>query len=111
MHAYTVTADFTDAAVADEWITWLRDEHLAEVLASPGCLSAEVIRFHAAPDPMLTRCEVRYHFTDREAFAAYERNHAPRLREEGLKHFPTSRGITYARSTGDVMLAKASSHE
>ena len=97
MFAYTVACTFDDPAVANEWIGWLRDEHLAEVLAA-GALDAEVIRV----DGQLTRCEVRYHFTSREAFAAYERDHAPRLRAAGLQLFPTSRGLKYERSAGEV---------
>ena len=101
MIAYTVSCTFNDPAVADEWISWLRDEHLAEVFAAaaPGILDAEVIRFDGTP----VRCEVRYHFASREAFAAYEKNHAPRLRAEGLKRFPPERGLQYARSLGDVV--------
>ena len=98
MIAYTVSCTFNDPAIADEWIGWLRDEHLAEVCAA-GALDAEVIRFDGTP----VRCEVRYHFASREAFVAYERDHAPRLRAEGLKRFPPERGLQYARSLGDVV--------
>jgi hypothetical protein len=100
MIAYTVSCTFTDAAVGDEWIAWLRDEHLAEVrAAAPGILDAEVIRFDGTP----LRCEVRYHFASREAFDAYERDHAPRLRAEGLKRFPPQRGLKYERTLGEVV--------
>lgn len=100
MFAYTVTCTFDDPRVAAEWIAWLRDEHLADVIAA-GALDAEVIQFDGSP----TRCEVRYHFESRESFATYDRDHAPRLRAEGLKRFPTSRGIKYERSTGEVRMA------
>lgn len=100
MFSYTVIAVFDDRRIADEWIAWLRDEHLAEVCAA-GALDAEVIRCDAAPDGK-TRCEVRYHFASREAFDAYVRDHAPRLRAEGVKRFPPERGIAYERATGDV---------
>ena len=32
MFAYTVTATFADSRVADEWITWLRNGHIGQVL-------------------------------------------------------------------------------
>lgn len=102
MIAYTVTVTFDDPKVADEWIAWLRDEHLAEVIAG-GVLDAEVIRFDQA---LQTPCrgEVRYHFASREALEIYERDHAPRLRAEGLKRFPPERGLVYARSLGEVVI-------
>ena len=97
MFVYTVACTFDDPSVADEWIDWLRDEHLAEVLAA-GALDAEVVRMDGPP----VRCEVRYHFASREAFAKYDRDHAPRLRAAGLQLFPTSRGLKYERSAGEV---------
>jgi hypothetical protein len=100
MIAYTVTATFADAGVADEWIAWLRGEHLAEVCAA-GALDAEVIRLDGTP----LRCEVRYHFASRAAFAAYERDHAPRLRSAGLQRFPAERGVQYQRSVGESVSA------
>lgn len=100
MFAYTVTCTFDDPAIADEWIAWLRDTHLADVCAA-GALDAEVIRLDGSP----CRCEVRYHFASRESFAAYERDHAPRLRAEGLQRFSPERGLKYERSTGEVRAA------
>jgi len=97
MFTYTVTCTFNDSATAEEWITWLRDEHLAEVLKC-GAQDAEVIQL----DGESCRCEVRYHFQSRASFAQYERDHAPRLRVDGLKRFPPERGLKYERSTGDV---------
>ena len=94
---YMVTATFSDASVADEWIAWLRDRHLAEVCAA-GAEDAEVIRL----DGDDLRATVIYHFADRAAFAAYERDHAPRLRAEGLALFPPTRGVTMTRSFGTV---------
>ncbi len=76
------------------------DEHLADVCAA-GAQSAELI-----VDGL--RCETRYTFADRAAFDAYERDHAPRLRDEGLQRFPLSLGLTYSRTTGKrVALVKA----
>lgn len=97
-YSYTVRATFTTAAVREEWINWLREMHLREVCEA-GAMDAEVVRL----DGETLICEVRYHFESRAAFAAYEKNHAPRLREDGLKRFPPERGVTYARGTGEVV--------
>jgi len=95
--AYTVAASFDDPSVADEWLAWLRDGHIAEVLAA-GARSAQIVRI----DGEQSSLEVRYEFASREDFAAYERDHAPRLRADGLRVFPPQRGITYRRSTGVI---------
>jgi dipeptidase E len=93
--AYTVTASFRDAATAQEWLRWLRGGHIAEVLAG-GATLAEIV----AVDGDELAYEIRYRFSSAEAFARYEREHAPRLRAEGLRLFPPERGVTYRRSTG-----------
>jgi len=98
MFSYTVRCTFESDSIAQAWIAWLRDEHLAEVIAA-GALDAEVIRFDGSP----IRAEVRYHFSSKESFAAYERDHAPRLRAEGLKRFPPDRGLLYERFTGQSL--------
>ncbi len=94
---YTVRCEFTDPAVADAWLRWLAEEHLADVCAA-GALDAEAVRLDGDP----VTCEVRYHFADRAAFETYERDRAPALREEGLSRFPLDLGLSYRRSVGAV---------
>lgn len=96
--AYCVTATFADRQVAAEWLAWLQGGHVAEVLAAGAC-DAEIVALDG-PKPAF---EVRYHFSSRQAFADYERLHAPRLRAAGLEQFPPERGITYRRSVGSVV--------
>jgi len=98
MIAYTVRCTFPDEATADEWVAWLRREHLADVMKG-GARSAQIIRL----DGTSTACEVRYLFASRAAFATYEREHAPALREEGLRRFPLERGLSYERSVGEIV--------
>jgi hypothetical protein len=98
MFAYTVRCEFDDPAVADQWIAWMKTEHLAEVRAA-GARRAEVIRFDGSP----ACCEARYLFDSRPSFEAYERDHAPRLRARGRERFPPGPGLRYTRSTGEVV--------
>src|SRR5262249_30223204 len=79
MIAYTVTCELDDPAVAEGWIAWLLTKHVRDV-CDAGALEATVIRLDGPPSPVVL--EVRYRFVSREAFAAYERDHAPRLRAE-----------------------------
>ena len=69
-----------------------------EVLAG-GAISAEII---ALDEPHLA-FEVRYRFASREVFDAYERDHAPRLRAEGLQLFPVNKGTAYRRTLGVIL--------
>jgi len=75
---------------------WLVEGHLADVCAA-GALSADAVRFDDAPEVV----EARYRFASREAFAAYERDHAPRLRAEGRALFPE--GVRFERRLGEVL--------
>ena len=104
MFSYTLSCAFTEEAVAREWVDWLRNSHLADVCAA-GALDAEIVRLDSGDNSGGATCrfEVRYHFASREAFEAYQRDHAPRLRADGLKLFPPQRGVTYERNTGEVL--------
>ena len=50
-----------------------------------------------------TLVEVRYHFAQRADFERYEREHAPRLRAEGVARFPAGPTIAYERGTGELL--------
>ena len=102
MIAYSVTCTFQNESLAREWLEWIESEHLAEVIAA-GAIDAEVVILDGNP----MRCEARYHFASREEFNIYEREHAPRLRNEGLKKFPLTRGMSYVRSMGEVVVEKS----
>jgi hypothetical protein len=93
--SYVVTCDFDRVAVADAWERWLREQHAGDVVAA-GALSADVVRVHE------TRIECRYRFASRDAFAAYERDHAPRLRAEGLARVPPEGGVRLSRAVNEV---------
>ena len=59
---YTVQCVFTgDPSVADDWVGWLREEHLQDVMAA-GANSAELLRM----DGDQLTYEVRYRFPSRE---------------------------------------------
>ncbi len=98
--AYTVACTFTDPEVAESWAAWLRDGHLADVCAA-GAIAAQAVKI----DGDALRYEARYRFVSRAAFDAYERDHAPRLRAEGLAKFPLDLGLTYERSVGEIVSA------
>src|SRR6516164_1862228 len=98
MIRYTVTVTLPDHATADRFLAWLRNGHIAEVLAG-GARSAEIFRV----DGDAITVEIAYRFPSRSAFAAYERDHAPRLREEGSTLFPPASGIVDQRGLAELI--------
>lgn len=98
MISYTVRCSFDDQDVANEWLGWLRDKHIRDVLEA-GAVSAQIV---AMDDPVLTY-EIRYCFASRSVFDTYIADHAPRLRDEGLDRFPLELGLTYSRSVGLIV--------
>lgn len=102
--AYTVTAEFDDLSVAGEYVRWLQDGHLAEVLEG-GAAEASLVRMEPTATAPL-RFEVRYRFPSMEVFRRYEAEVAPKLRAEGLAKFPASRGVRMSRSLGEVLTTK-----
>ena len=92
---YAVRIDFDDRATRDDMIAWLRDRHVKDVLDA-GALEAQLVVIDDA-----LAIDIRYRFASPEAFAAYERDHAPRLRAEGIA-FLAGRTARFTRWTGAV---------
>lgn len=105
MILYTVSCTFTDPAVADAWLAWLRGGHVTEVCAA-GALCARIVRVDG-PGGAPIRYDIHYRFASRADFERYERDHAPRLRAEGLARFPLGLGLAYTRTVGEMVEAYA----
>ena len=76
-----------DADIADAFSAWLPG-HVAELLALPGFLSAEIFRIaEPAPPAGGTSLSVRYRLRDRAALEAYLEGDAARLRADGIARF------------------------
>lgn len=91
-----------DHAIRDGYLRWL-DAHVAEIVALPGFTGAEVLEVVDPPaaDGFATFC-VQYRLVDAAALDAYLRDHAPRLRADGIARFGTrmqaSRRVLRARA-------------
>jgi hypothetical protein len=73
-----------DPAIADAYRAWL-EAHIREILAIPGFNRAELLaEDDEGGHPVWT---TRYHLEHREALERYLRDHAPRLRAEGVARF------------------------
>jgi hypothetical protein len=96
---YTVSCRIEDPLLETRWLGWLEREHIADVIAA-GALSAEVVR----RDGEGRVYDIHYRFKDSAAYDDYIENHAPRLREEGMKLFP--HGLAYARTSGEIIFSR-----
>lgn len=83
MIVYEVRASVEDA-IAGAYREWL-GPHVAEILAIPGFRRAELLS-EDDEDGRAVFC-VRYHLDSRAALEGYLREHAPRLRAQGLARF------------------------
>lgn len=83
---YEVNLD-VDAGIVGEYRAWL-DAHVREMLALPGFVAARVFEvLDGAPrDGGLHLC-VHYVLRDADALDAYLREHAPRMRADGVARF------------------------
>lgn len=84
MILYEVRLD-VDAAIADDYQRWL-EAHVREILGLPGFVAADLLI--EPRDPGRVGWCVHYWLRDRAALDAYLRDHAPRLRADGLARFP-----------------------
>jgi hypothetical protein len=81
---YEVNLD-ADAAIEQPFDTWLRD-HIADVLQFEGFVSAEILDNDEPAEGRIRRT-VQYRLRDRAALDAYLRDHAPRMRRDGVEKF------------------------
>lgn len=98
--AYTVTATLPDERVCSAYVEWLQDGHVDAVIGA-GAHSAMIVRLEDPPLPI--RVQTRYIFSTREALDRYLREHAPGLREDGLRRFGPETGVSFAREIGRVV--------
>jgi hypothetical protein len=82
---YEVNLD-AEAGIAGPFDTWLRD-HIADMLQFDGFLSAEILDDETvAPEGRIRRI-VQYRLRSQAALEAYLRDHAPRMRQQGVEKF------------------------
>jgi hypothetical protein len=83
---YEVNVDL-DAAIERDYHAWL-DAHVCEILALPGFTGARVFDvLEPKPDTGRVTLCVQYALRDSAALDAYLRDHAPRLRADGVARF------------------------
>lgn len=103
---YAVVATLPDNQIADEYVRWLEDGHVDQVL-NAGAHSAMIVRLDRAADDGLGPAErqimTQYIFSTREVFDRYVSVHAPALRADGVKRFGGVQGVRFERRLGEIV--------
>ena len=86
MIVYEVTLT-VQRAIEPAFREWL-GPHVREIVALPGFLGAQVYELAATPgaDEAVVFC-TQYRLADQESLDAYLREHAPRMRQDGIARF------------------------
>ena len=91
MIIYNVTINIDDS-VHEEWLEWMMEEHIPQVMETGKFFKAKIVKVMVVEETGSTY-SVQYFAENKEKLNEYYKEHAPALREEGLKRF------------GDKMLA------
>lgn len=75
-----------DADLRADYLAWLRP-HVDEILALPGFTGADAFEVREPVEPGEARFCMQFRLVDDAALQAYLRDHAPRLRAEGVARF------------------------
>ncbi len=83
MYIYNVTIK-VDHAIVREWLHWLKQEHIPEILAT-GCFTeATILELLETADVEEATFAVQYKTPRLEDYRTYLSKHAPHLRQKGL---------------------------
>lgn len=99
---YAVIATLPDAATAAEYVAWLKDGHVDQVVAG-GATSASIVPLDPDTADAAPRVMTQYVFPSRAVFNTYVERYAPALRADGQKRFPPARGVTFVRLAGECV--------
>lgn len=75
--------------VYGEYVDWLKNEHIAEVLTLPGFVKAELcLRKGGSMEASSKDLKIVYTIKDEDAMKTYMTEYAMGMREKGLEKFP-----------------------
>jgi phosphoribosylamine-glycine ligase len=86
MIIYNVTINIHES-VHDQWMQWMQEKHIAEVLATGKFSSARLVKVLIEEEMGGTTYSIQYTTDSKETLQRYYQEDAPRLREEGQRLF------------------------
>lgn len=87
MYIYNVTTNIEES-VHDQWLKWMNEIHIPDVLATGKFLSAKMCRVLVEEDLGGITYSVQFTTVDKETLEAYYKEDAPKLRADTLRLFP-----------------------
>ena len=85
MIVYNVTIN-VDADVAEEWLRWMKEVHIPDVMATGLFLDNRIMRILAEEEGGLSYA-IQYTCADMATYERYKEQHAPRLQAETQKRY------------------------
>ncbi|MEM6515699.1 MAG: DUF4286 family protein [Bacteroidota bacterium] len=83
---YNITLNI-DPSIHDEWLSWMKNQHIPQVLGSGKFTKATFSEVLVKEETGGRTYSVQYRAPSREALDAYYKEDAERLRSESLKKF------------------------
>ena len=85
MILYNVTI-ILEADAEQEWLKWMKDEHVPEVMATNCFVSNRMLKVLDSPNEGVTYC-MQYVAESQEAYHNYKETFAPALQAAAMKRF------------------------
>ena len=86
MIIYNVTVNIDDS-VHDEWLTWMKDKHIPDMLATGKFSHAKMTKVLVEEELGGTSYSIQYTTKDRKTLNTYYQEDAEKLRTEALKRY------------------------
>lgn len=87
MLIYNVTTNI-DASAHDEWLRWMQETHIPDVLATGKFLNAKMSKILVEEEMGGTSYSVQYTTVDHETLQKFYKEDAQKLRKEAHERFP-----------------------
>lgn len=84
MIIYNVTINLQEQ-IHDQWLLWMNNEHIPEVMATGKFLSARLVRVHVDQPIEGIAFAAQYLCKDQQTLQRYYAEDAPKMREKGLR--------------------------
>lgn len=86
MILYNVTVSIENT-VADEWLKWMKEVHIPEVMATTYFVKNQIARVMEDEEHGGTTYAIQYYARNMEDLMEYQRNHAPALQAKHTERY------------------------
>lgn len=86
MVVYNVTVNI-DADAHDEWLQWMVEEHIPDVLSTGLFLESRISKLQVEEEMGGTTYSIQYTLESKEKLEEYQENHAPDLQKKHADKF------------------------